>query len=173
MEAQFFQVYNRDMPYLIDGHNLIPHVGLSLDAAEDELQLVDLLREFCRLGRQKVEVYFDGAPPGQDGTRQFGAVRAHFVRLGSSADAAIISRLRSMGNAARNWTVVSSDRVIRREARAARAHVLTSQAFAQRLFETLSAKRTPVAGEDVALSPEEVDEWLRLFGERGNKFGEF
>ncbi len=160
------------MPYLIDGHNLIPRVGLSLSAAEDEMQLVDLLREFCRLGRQKVEVYFDGAPPGQEGERRFGAVRAHFVRLGSSADAAIVSRLRNMGKAARNWTVVSSDRAIRREARAVRARVLSSEEFARRLHETLRcAPEGDVDGVDVSLSQQEIEEWLRIFGEERNKFG--
>ena len=37
------------MPYLIDGHNLIPKVrGLSLQSMDDEMELVELLQEFCR-----------------------------------------------------------------------------------------------------------------------------
>jgi hypothetical protein len=56
--------YNQNMPYLIDGHNLIPKLGLRLDSMEDEMELVSILQEFCRLEDRQVEVYFDGAPPG-------------------------------------------------------------------------------------------------------------
>ena len=53
------------MPFIVDGHNLIPKVpGLNLQDMEDELQLVELLQEFCRINRKQVEVYFDNAPPG-------------------------------------------------------------------------------------------------------------
>ena len=42
------------MPYLIDGHNLIPKVaGLSLKAVDDEMQLIELLQEFCRIGASR------------------------------------------------------------------------------------------------------------------------
>ncbi len=84
------------MPYLIDGHNLIPKLGLRLDSMEDEMELVALLQEYCRLTRRSgMEVYFDGAPAGQAGTRKMGPITAHFVRLGSSADEAIRKRLKT------------------------------------------------------------------------------
>ena len=50
--------------YEVDGHNLIPKVGLRLDSFDDEMELVALLQEFARLHRRQVEVYFDGAPAG-------------------------------------------------------------------------------------------------------------
>ena len=54
------------MPYIIDGHNLIPRIpDLSLQDIDDEMQLVEMLQDFCRISRKKVEVYFDNAPPGQ------------------------------------------------------------------------------------------------------------
>ncbi len=34
------------MPYLIDGHNLIPKVGLRLDSMDDEMDLLAHLQEF-------------------------------------------------------------------------------------------------------------------------------
>ena len=77
------------MPYLIDGHNLIPKIGLRLDSVDDEMDLIAVLQEFARLKRQQVEVYFDGAPTPQAGTRSLGTVRAHFIRLGQTADNAI------------------------------------------------------------------------------------
>ncbi len=106
------------MPYLIDGHNLIPKIpGLSLQAEDDEQQLITLLLEFCRLQRKQVEVYFDNAPPGGVRARNFGNVIARFVRQGSTADQAIRQRLERLGRAARNWTVVSSDLAVQTEAR--------------------------------------------------------
>ena len=55
------------MPYLIDGHNLIPKFGLRLDSVNDEMELVSILQEFARLKRQKVEVYFDERQSVQPG----------------------------------------------------------------------------------------------------------
>ena len=99
------------MPYLIDGHNLIPKIpGMNLGDIDDEIQLVKKLQEFCRQRRKKVEVFFDSAPPGGIRTQKFGRVTAFFITQGSTADTAIRSRLQKLGRAAKNWTVVTSDR---------------------------------------------------------------
>ena len=149
------------MPYLIDGHNLIPKLGLRLDSLDDEMELVAILQEFCRLERKQVEVYFDGAPTPQAGTRKLGAVTAHFVRLGATADNAIRSRLKKLGRAAKNWNVVSSDRQVQAEARAVHAEVISSNSFAKRLKQARDS--APKSAEDRKLSPKEVDDWLKLF----------
>lgn len=151
------------MPYLIDGHNLIPRLGLSLRAADDELQLVARLQAFCRARRKQVEVYFDGAPPGQAGTRTLGPVTAHFVRQGSTADEAIRRRLQKLGRAARNWIVVSSDHAVQAAARAVGAQALGSEAFAAQVIE--AAREAPATGEE-KLSAEEVEAWLKMFRDR-------
>lgn len=152
------------MSFLIDGHNLIPKLGLSLRNVDDEMQLVSRLQDWCRAERRQVEVYFDGAPAGWAGTRKLGLVTAHFVRQGSAADAAIRARLKSLGRAARNWTVVTSDRAVQAEARAAGAAVISSDAFAGQINASTGAagqRSAPEAG----MSDEEVAEWLRLFRE--------
>lgn len=149
------------MPYLIDGHNLIPKLGLRLDSMDDEMELVAILQEFCRLERRQVEVYFDGAPAPQAGTRKLGAVTAHFVPLGTTADDAIRKRLRRMGKSAKNWSVVSSDRQVQAEARAAGADILSSDAFARQLKRAREA--APKAAGDRAPSRREVEEWLKIF----------
>jgi len=156
------------MPYLIDGHNLIPKLGLRLDAYDDALALVTRLQEFCRPRRAQVEVYFDGAPPGQPASRKFGAVTAHFVRLGSSADAAIEKRLERLGKAARNWIVVSSDHRVQNAAQAAHAQSVSSEAFARQVVAAQSAPASTQKA-DRSLSPEEVEAWLSLF--EGRKKG--
>jgi predicted RNA-binding protein with PIN domain len=161
------------MPYLIDGHNLIPKIpGLSLEAPDDEMRLIQVLQDFCRLRRKQVEVYFDNAPPGQPRARRFGMVTAHFARSGSSADELIRQRLERLGGARRNWTVVSSDQQVQANARASRAQVLSSEAFARLLDEALrQAPAEAARDEEAALSEEEVDGWLRLFGEEEGEDG--
>lgn len=153
------------MPYLIDGHNLIPKLGLRLDSLDDEMELIAVLQEFCRREGRQVEVFFDGAPAPHAGTRKRGAVTAHFVRLGATADHAIRNRVKSLGKGARNWTVVSSDRQVQAEARAAQAEVMSSESFAG----LLKQARNPASGpaEDRTLSEGEVEEWLKVF--RGRK----
>jgi len=153
------------MPYLIDGHNLIPKMGLRLDSFDDELALVKRLQEFCRLSRKTVEIYFDGAPPGQDGTHKYGTVKAHFVRLGTTADTAIKLRLKKMGASAKNWVVVSSDRQVQAEGRSARAQVVSSEDFARLVSDTLQAG-PPASDHQTGMSDSELDEWLKLFGEQ-------
>jgi predicted RNA-binding protein with PIN domain len=150
------------VPYLIDGHNLIPKLGLRLDSIDDEMELIAILQEFCRIERRQVEVYFDGAPTPQAGTRKLGAVSAHFVRLGATADSAIRSRLKKLGRSAKNWIVVSSDRQVQAEARAAHAEVLSSESFAKVLEQARNS--APKSTDEHKLSQKELDDWLKLFG---------
>jgi predicted RNA-binding protein with PIN domain len=159
------------MPYLVDGHNLIPKIpGLALSDPEDEQRLIELLVEFCNRQSKQVEVFFDNAPPGGTRARNFGRVTARFVRQGLPADEAIRKRLGTLGRTARNWTVVSSDQAVQAEARAAQARVLTSDAFARLLNQTVDAARPdPGASSEANLKPEEVEEWLKLFNEGKDK----
>lgn len=159
------------MPYLIDGHNLIPKIpGLSLQALDDENHLIQLLQVFCRMQRKQVEVYFDNAPAGLATVQRFGQVTAHFVRRGSTADAAIRQRLARLGKSAGNWTVVSSDGAVQSDARAARAQVISSEVFSH-LLQQSQADSSAQAGEirPEGLSPDEVDEWLKLFGQEADR----
>lgn len=150
------------MPYLIDGHNLIPKLGLRLDEPDDELELVRLLQDFARITRHPVEVYFDGAPAGQAGMRKIGMIKAHFVRLGQTADTAIRKRLESMGKSARNWSVVSSDREVQAIVKANKAVTIRSEEFFDQLRASLSAGQKS-SQEETQLSKQEVEEWLRIF----------
>jgi predicted RNA-binding protein with PIN domain len=132
------------------------------------MDLIDILQEFYRVERRQIEVFFDGAPASQAGTRKLGAVTAHFVQLGATADNAISRRLKMLGKSARNWTVVSSDRQVQAEARAAHAEVVSSDSFAGMLKHARdSAPKTSSARK---LTPQEVDEWLKLFEERRRKY---
>ncbi len=155
------------MPYLIDGHNLIPKLGLRLNSMDDEMELVAILQEFCRMERRQVEVFFDGAPAPHAGIRRLGTVTAHFVPLGTTADEAIRKHLKKMGKSARNWTVISSDRQVQADARAVQAEVISSDAFAVTLKQARNAAPKPT--NERKLSSQEVDDWLKLFEERRHK----
>ena len=155
------------MPYLIDGHNLIPKLRLRLDSIDDELELIAILQEFCRQARKQVEVYFDGAPAPQAGTRKLGAVTAHFVPLGRTADDAIRNHLKRLGKNARNWIVVTSDRQVQAEARAVYAEIILSDSFAKLLQQARDS--APRVTNERKLSDDEVSEWMRVFEEKSRK----
>jgi len=137
---------------------------MSLQDIDDEIQLVNLLQEFCRIRRKQVEVYFDNAPPGSPGARNFGRVVARFVRQGGTADQAIQMKLKRLGGEARNWTVVSSDGEVQANARTARAKILTAEVFAKQVFEALGDTADSYLEPESDLSPEEVEDWMQIFG---------
>ena len=153
------------MNYLVDGHNLIPKIpGMSLEALDDEQRLIELLQVYCRVRRQTVEVFFDRAALGRAGRRQAGVVVAHFVRQGRTADESIVARLDQLEKAARNWTVVTSDRRVQTEARVRQAKVVSSEEFAGELMAALQDAQVARRNEPGKMSDSEMDEWLKLFG---------
>ena len=159
------------MPYLVDGHNLIPKIGLRLDSMDDELELIEILLGYARQAATSIEVFFDGAPPGGVTSRRFGRVTAIFVSRTSSADAAIRRRVQALRGEARNWTVVSSDREVRQAAKDARAQVATSEEFASKIRIQRGAGGVAEAarggrGKEGELSEEEVQRWLDVFARR-------
>ena len=155
------------MPYLIDGHNLIPKVpGMSLAEIDDEAILVETLQVYYRVRRQKIEVFFDQAPPTRGGRKSTGSVVIHSVRQGKTADQAILDRLGQLGKAAKNWTVVSSDRQVRAGARDLGASLLTSEEFAAQLMAARQAAQVQQKENPAPPGPDEVDDWLRLFRNR-------
>ena len=154
------------MPYIIDGHNLVPQIpGLSLKDIDDENSLIKVLQKFASQRRSKVEVYFDRAPAARAGSQTYGLVKAHFITCESTADQAIKNRLSRLGNSAKNWTVVSSDRDILAEARGYHCQILRTSEFAVMLLADPSPKKNVSEKIDQPdVSPGEVDYWLDQFG---------
>ena len=151
------------MLVLIDGHNLIPHMpGVDLSDIDDEARLIRMLQTYCRLRRKRVEVFFDRAPAGWTGRQQHGQVLAHFVPAGTTADAAIMTRLRNLGKRAKNVTVVSSDRQVIAAARAVHASVVAAEAFAAE-WVGLTEQEPELDPRNRMLSEEEVAAWEQLF----------
>jgi uncharacterized protein len=155
------------MPYLVDGHNLIPKIpGFSLKAIDDEMQLIQMLQVFCRQKQKNCEVFFDNAPAGQARKDRSGRLTIHFIRQGRTADSAIRQRLHQLGAEARNWTVISSDRAIQAAAREQGAQPLKSESFASQLLESQENQSPPPENLGENPSNEEINDWLRLFGEK-------
>lgn len=147
------------MPYLIDGHNLIPRVrGLSLRQLDDEQALIARLDVYFQRQRKQAVVYFDRAQPGGSPDLQRAFLRVHFVRPPVIADTAILRHLRKLKGEARNWVVVSSDNEVRLGAEHLGARVLSSEEFAALLDEK------PKKGiKDVQPGGDDVDFWLKTF----------
>jgi uncharacterized protein len=154
------------MPYIIDGHNLIPKIpGINLQDLGDEQKLIDLLQEYARVRQVSLEVYFDQAPTGHAKTTQRGRVKVVFVTDKTIADERIIKRIRTLGNAASNWVVITSDRRIQADARESRAKSMSSEEFAQKLAKTLDEDRSK-RPSDQAMSDTELKSWMNLFNQK-------
>jgi predicted RNA-binding protein with PIN domain len=154
------------MPYIIDGHNLIPKIpGINLQDFDDEQKLIDLLQEYARISQDNLELYFDRAPVGQAKTIHKGRLKVVFVTEKTIADERIIKRIRTLGNAASNWVVVTSDRRIQADAKESRAKSMSSEEFAQKLARTLEDERNK-RSSDQAMSDTELESWMKLFSQK-------
>ena len=147
------------MPFIIDGHNLIPHIcGLSLAQLDVELALLELLDGYFKGKRKSAIVFFDKAAPGGEQNIKRGFVSAHFTRPPLNADKAIWNTVRGLGKSAANYTVITSDLEVSDSARRLGAKVLSSAEFAQKLStdwkRKKSGKHEPV---------EDMDYWLKVF----------
>ena len=151
------------MTYIIDGHNLIPHIpGLHLSDMDDEDALILQLQVFHRVSRRAIEVFFDNAPAGHSGNKRKGMVKVHYVRAGRTADDAILKYLKDMGKGAKNITVVSSDRQVAAGARSYHAEVKESAVFARELQAALLQVQKSPAG-DTQPDETEIAFWLDQF----------
>jgi hypothetical protein len=158
------------MHYLIDGHNLIARVpGLSLADPDDEVKLLQLLKRWAVAdARRKVTVIFDkGLPGGEAKHLSGGGVRAIFAPDNRSADSLIIRRIEGIEDPAQH-TVVSSDGAILRAAQRRRVPTQRSEVFAAAMVNerTFPGAARPAADprDNPSISPNEVSEWLELFG---------
>ena len=151
--------------YLIDGHNLIGQIpDISLDDPNDEALLVQRLISFTARTKKRCVVIFDYGLPGGSSRMSTRAVQVVFASQRSSADRVMIERMGKIKDPL-NWTVVTSDNEVKAVALSRKMKVTTSFEFA--LLMESPPKPDIDAGEaaHVNITPEEVDEWLKVFGE--------
>jgi predicted RNA-binding protein with PIN domain len=154
------------MIVIIDGHNLIAKMpNISLGDANDEAQLIQILRRYRARTGYRIVVVFDAGVAFQLGSKSSkGGLTVQYAPHSVTADALIKKRLRRIANP--NQTlVVTSDREVQRAARQARTRVITSSEFAQNL-QILQETSVALEEDDAPLSAAEVDDWLTLFNER-------
>ena len=99
-------------------------------------------------------------------------VTAHFVRKPLIADTAIRLRLKKLGKAAKNWTVVSSDHAIQMDAHAMGARSISSEQFAETVMQMLRSGPAPSQTED-GMSAHELEEWVKFFDRDRGDFSKF
>jgi predicted RNA-binding protein with PIN domain len=151
------------MPYIIDGHNLIPKFGISLTAEDDEAQLVRIVQEFARITRKGIiEIYFDKAAQSPFPFAIPSFLKVTFTKNGQSADNAIIKRVQQLKNDAKNWQIVSSDHYVQREVKRFGANFLSAEEFARLVYDEINKAGAKPERVD-KLSSDEVDEWMDLF----------
>ena len=152
-----------DVPYLIDGHNVIAALpDIDLEDEYDEAKLVLKLRAWTGRKRRKAIVIFDGGiPGGYARALSTPSIKVIFAaRHHTNADRIIRERVRCLRDAG-NWTIVSSDREVMDNARNSGAKVLSAQAFVEQL--TLSQATDKEKPETISAA--EVEEWLQVFHE--------
>lgn len=156
------------MPYLIDGHNLISYLpDITLDDPDDEAKLVNKLKGFAARVRKKITVIFDNGLPGGESALSNHSVKVIFAASRrTNADRIIRERIRNQRNPA-VWTVVSSDQEVMDYAKQHRMNTLTCVEFAQILRRPPRPKHDPSEAANLYISPEEVEEWLQIFDDKG------
>jgi predicted RNA-binding protein with PIN domain len=153
------------MPYLIDGHNLIGQMPtIRLDDPDDEAKMVMVLQRFAMRRQVSVSVVFDRGHYGRQ-TLGGSGVNVRFARSPSDADAMIKSFLNHIARPA-DWVLVSSDREIVAVAEAVGARTISAHDFATTLVEMDAPRKfdSERAQAHAHVRPEQVDEWLDLFG---------
>jgi len=156
------------MNFLIDGHNLIGQMpGISLSDEDDEAKLVMVLRGFATADRRRsLVIVFDHGVYGHPSLNGYG-ITCHFARSPQDADQQIITRIGKIAQPA-DWRVVTSDRVVARAASDRNIHVISSHDFVRQLTNPTKQIAAQPADKprEVRLSPAQVNEWLRIFGEQ-------
>jgi predicted RNA-binding protein with PIN domain len=161
------------MHYLIDGYNLLHHVGRlpSKRAANLELarvHLLQLLHSRFSSEAAQVTVVFDAqrAPPNVPKQDSYLGISVHFTRY-EEADDLIETIIRKVATPLQ-LTVVSNDRRIKEAARRRNCPVVECVEFWEMLLHKPKAQPAPAAAsesERPVQSREEVDEWVREFGD--------
>ena len=156
------------MMFIIDGHNLlhaIPKVDESMALITD-LQLCRIVDNFLKQTGNSGEIIFDGiGPPDKTGFDNMSRLEIFFSGLNTDTDTIIEDKI-SASTAPKRLIIVSSDRRIRKAARARKAISLKSEEFWNNIDKQLSKKRRKKEPEAKrsGLSESETKQWLDFFG---------
>ena len=131
-----------------------------------DVQLCHIIGSYLNLTGQRGEIIFDGiGPPDKSGFDGISNLEVFFAGAGSDTDTVIEDKIIA-NSAPRRLRVVSSDRRLRKAARARKATSITSEAFWHNIQKQLSRKKTvkEPSAKRQGLSDSETRQWLDIFG---------
>ena len=153
--------------FFIDGHNLLHSIKKADEGpgAISDVQLCHIIGTYLKLTGQSGEIIFDGiGPPDKSGFDGISNLEVFFAGLGTDTDTVIEDKIIA-NSAPRRLKIVSSDRRLRKAARARKATSVKSEVFWNNMQKQLSRKKT--AKEPTAkrrgLSESETRQWLEIF----------
>ncbi|MFZ2146217.1 MAG: NYN domain-containing protein [Sedimentisphaerales bacterium] len=156
------------MMFIIDGHNLLYSIhkeGPDSGPISD-VGLCRIIGRYLKLTGQKGAIIFDGTGPrDKGGFDNISNLEVFFVGLDTDADTVIENKI-GANTAPRRLTVVSSDRRLRKAARAKKAISVKSEVFWNDIQKQLSRKRPekePLVKQQ-GLTDSETTQWLEFFG---------
>ncbi len=167
------------MHYVIDGYNLLHHVGrlqtkrsANLEAAR--LHLLQLLQNrFATEPAVQVTVVFDAQRAPADAPKQesYLGIAVHFTRY-EEADDLIETIIRKVSTP-QQLTIVSNDRRLKEAARRRNCPVVECVEFWEMLLHKPRGQAKPAVQESERPVPsrEEVDEWVKEFADLENDPG--
>lgn len=154
--------------FIIDGNNLFWSVRSSPDVAEynNDFQLCRIIGRYLGLIGETGQIIFDGTgPPDKRGYENIGNLDVFFAGAGRDADTVIEGKIKA-SSGARELVVVSSDRRLRRAAKASGASAVKSEDFWVQLKKELKRKKTTKEpdGKRHGLTESETKQWLEFMG---------
>jgi hypothetical protein len=149
------------MPYLLDGNNLIGLFrGTARPGPEDRQALVAELGERLRRTRARAVLFFDG--PAGERPISLGSLSVRVPSSGSADDA--ILREVQRASAPAEMVVVTADRGLARRVRDAGGAICEPSRFFEKFGR--GAGTAPPGGAEARV---DVEEWMRYFGDEGNR----
>jgi predicted RNA-binding protein with PIN domain len=153
--------------YIVDGYNVIHSIPtlkklLAHDGFQAREQLVFLVSRLTFRKKFRCTIVFDGMKPHEPHPPQSHSPLHIIFSSPLSADAKIKSMIETSKNRSL-LVIISSDREILDYAKVCSCSTYTSKYFSNLLFDE------PDKGEEkdsTALSKGQIDEWLKIFGEK-------
>lgn len=153
--------------FIIDGYNLIHAIPslkktLTHDAQSARELLIHSVAQLTHRRKFRCTIVFDGSSPANT-SKQSPHAPVHVVySFPQSADAKIKQMIEQSKNRS-SLVIISSDREILNFARVCSCETHTSAHFANLLSQSFD---TGAEKSDVSLSQSQINEWLKLFGEK-------
>jgi predicted RNA-binding protein with PIN domain len=153
---------------IIDGTNLLHAIYNVVGDSEamSDIGMCKAISNLLRLTGEKGEVVFDGkGPPDKSLFDNIDYLEVSFAGMASDTDTVIEDKIRA-STAPRGLTIVSSDRRLRKAARARKATSVKSEVFWADLQKQLNRKAMTEepAAKRQGISASETKQWLDFFG---------